>query len=366
MNHSNYLTGLTGLRAIAALGVLVSHLAGALQNYGLNPYLFGRNPEGKPANWTLAVFGVTTFFALSGFLITYLLLKEREHQTIRIKNFYIRRILRIFPLYYLYLFIAILACVLYNLPMNKEILLYYVFFAANIPYAIDKAMHLIGHYWSIGVEEQFYLFFPFLVKYSDKKVLNRTILLIFALLCLKGIAWLWFKKSGNEIPYGLLMATRFQCMLIGGVGAILYFNENQRFIDFATHPFTQIACWFIMFFILINHFHIASIIDNEIVSVVITLIIIAQVTRKNRIVNLENKICLFLGNISYGIYIIHPLVIYCYSQLIGPFQNNSILNYMITFGLVISTTILLAYLSYHFYEQRFLKLKRNYAPKIEA
>ncbi len=364
MNSSNYLTGLTGLRAIAALGVLISHLVGALQNYGLNPYLFGSTPEGKPANWTLAVFGVTIFFALSGFLITYLLLKEREQQPINIKNFYIRRVLRIFPLYYLYLFIAVLACVLYSLPMNKTILLYYVFFAANIPYAIDKAIHLIGHYWSIGVEEQFYLFFPFLVKYSDKKLLHRALFLIFALLCLKCIAWVVFKKSGNEIPYGLLMATRFQCMLVGGVGAILYYNGNQRFIQFATHSLTQISCWLVLFFIFINRFHLASIIDNEIVSVVITLIMIAQVTRKNMIFDLENKISLFLGNISYGIYIIHPLVIYSYSQWIGPFQTNSIWNYIIVFGLVLSTTILLAYLSYHFYEKRFLKLKKNYSPSI--
>jgi peptidoglycan/LPS O-acetylase OafA/YrhL len=94
-----YLPGLNGLRAIAAFGVLFSHVNLGIEAYGL--------PIRKTSD--LAGFGVTIFFALSGFLITYLLLKEKEQfNTINIKNFYVRRILRIWPLYFLFIGIGFL------------------------------------------------------------------------------------------------------------------------------------------------------------------------------------------------------------------------------------------------------------------
>lgn len=94
-NNIVYLPGLNGLRSIAALSVVISHIALSIRGFNLNIYLFGINEKGLPNGWYLGSNGVTMFFVLSGFLITYLLLLERIKAPINIKKFYIRRVLRI-------------------------------------------------------------------------------------------------------------------------------------------------------------------------------------------------------------------------------------------------------------------------------
>lgn len=111
----------------------------------------------------------------------------------------------------------------------------------------------------------------------------------------------------------------------------------------------------------INRFHIASVIDGEIVSVITVCLIMGQITKKNNIINLENPICDFIGKISYGIYVIHPILIFYFSKLIGHFKSNSIFNYLIVYILITSTTIIISYISYEFFEKKFLKLKAKYS-----
>ncbi|MAZ37152.1 MAG: hypothetical protein CL842_06855 [Crocinitomicaceae bacterium] len=95
-----YLPGLNGIRAIAAIAVVVSHITLSLDDIGLDSNIFGTYDSGKPRALDLAGYGVSMFFALSGFLITYLLWLEKEKQPIQIRKFYLRRMLRIWPLYY--------------------------------------------------------------------------------------------------------------------------------------------------------------------------------------------------------------------------------------------------------------------------
>ena len=168
INNRIYLPGLNGLRALAAISVLVSHIfQNTFGNWGL-----------KYLRLPLFTDGVTLFFVISGFLITYLLMQElSKTKTIDIPKFYVRRILRIWPIYYLYIFVVI--GVLFWVGNESDILnytlLYYVFFAANIPFLSAAGIALIVHYWSIGVEEQFYLFWPWLVKLSKNKIVIITL-----------------------------------------------------------------------------------------------------------------------------------------------------------------------------------------------
>src|SRR4051812_30029422 len=103
-----HLSGLNGIRAIAAFGVVMAHITLSLGDFHLSPILFYTIKNGKVHGWSLAGFGVSMFFALSGFLITYLLLLEKEKRPIHIRNFYVRRALRIWPLYYLYLITSLI------------------------------------------------------------------------------------------------------------------------------------------------------------------------------------------------------------------------------------------------------------------
>lgn len=356
-----YLPGLNGLRAIAALAVVISHVTLGLGEFGLDNKIFGVDLEGNAKGLDLAGYGVTIFFTLSGFLITYLLLKEKEVAKINIKNFYVRRILRIWPLYYLYFTVSLLTIYIYRHTFATSSLPYYVFLAANIPFIIGNTLPFLAHYWSLGVEEQFYLFFPQIAKLSNKKLFNISIGLILFFLLLKLFFWILYKKFDINIPYTAINVTRFHTMLIGVLGAILYYNKNTRFLKISTHKITQIISWIVIFALMLNRFHIASIIDGEIVSVVTVFLIMGQITKRNNIINLENSVCDFIGKISYGIYVVHPLLIFYFSKLLGNFNSDDVVNYLFVYALIITSTILLAYLSYEYFERRFLKQKLKYS-----
>jgi peptidoglycan/LPS O-acetylase OafA/YrhL len=356
-----YLPGLNGLRAIAAVAVLISHIALNLERFGLNSHLFGTTIDNKPRDLDLARYGVIIFFTLSGFLITFLFLKEKERGHLKIRNFYIRRILRIWPLYYLYLFAAILTLLTFGIDFNISDTLFYIFMAANIPPLIDRTVPFLLHYWSLGVEEQFYLWFPHIARKTSTQLLKTALWLIFMFLLLKVMFWLLRRKYGISLPFSAISSTCFHIMLIGAVGAVLFYHRQHTFLIIATHKLTQIVCWLCIFLISLNSFHIAFIIDGELVALISVFLITGQITQKNNVINLENKLCNFLGRISYGIYMIHPLVIIYYGNFMTQFNSSSVLNYLLVFGLIISTTIILSYISYEFYEKKFLMLKIKFA-----
>ena len=160
-------------------------------------------------------------------------------------------------------------------------------------------------------------------------------------------------------PFMVLTVIRFHAMLIGVVGAILYYNENRKFLAVATHKITQIIAWASIFLIAINKFYIFSAVNDEVVSVVALILIMGQITKRNHVINLENKVCDFVGKISYGMYIIHPLLIFFMAKLLGNLADT-ITNYILVYFMVIAATMLLAYLSYEYYEKWFLKLKKKY------
>ena len=141
-NKPIYFPGLNGLRALAALSVVIFHLTRDFGQFNLSPYIFGTLADGSPKGFAMAGYGVTIFFSLSGFLITYLLLAEKKQQEIHIKNFYFRRILRIWPLYYLYLVAVLIIIFYFGLHFNGGILLTYIFFAANVPFILENIPHV--------------------------------------------------------------------------------------------------------------------------------------------------------------------------------------------------------------------------------
>lgn len=355
-----YLPGLNGLRAIAALAVVISHISLALGSFGLNAKIFGQDYLGKARGLDMAGTGVTIFFTLSGFLITYLLLNEKTVGSINIKHFYIRRILRIWPLYYMYLFIGILTAIFYGIKIQYNLLTFYIFILANIPFIMGNMIPFVHHYWSIAVEEQFYLFFPHLAKLKTGRLLRSSIIIIILFFCFKVACWIISKKYQIDTPLLILFVNRFHIMLMGAIAAILYFNKNKLFLSIATNKITQALCWTTMLFLALNKTNFLTIIHDEFFGLVTIFIIIAQIARKNYLINLDNKFFNFIGRISYGIYIIHPLVIYYFSKLITPFKNPSFLNYLIVFFLIILTTISFAFISNEFYEKKFLKLKGKF------
>lgn len=344
-----YLRGLNGLRALAACSVILAHFCGILVEKGfLKSNYFGH----------FGGYSVTIFFTLSGFLITYLLLKELEFQAkVDIKKFYMRRILRIWPLYFFYIVLVVLA-MKFMLPST---IWYYIFIVPNIPFALHLSGHaivtipLLTHYWSVGVEEQFYAFWPWLIKYSSK--IKRSIFLFCA-------AYFGLKigLSVMNAPIfwqSILLHTRFCCLGIGAIGACLYF-ENSKIVAFSNKKVIEILAWLILMLFMMNQISVFSIVNNEIISIMVVIIIFNQINNPSPILSLENRVFDYLGKISFGLYIYNPLLISLISIFFLNDNTNGflkvILFVLITFGAI----ILVSHLSYFYFEKRFLNLKNRF------
>ncbi|WP_269686370.1 acyltransferase family protein [Flavobacterium lacustre] len=346
-----YLPGLNRLRAIAALCVILAHLSEQLVEKGL----FKRNYFGHFGGYS-----VTIFFTLSGFLITYLLLKEIEFQSkIDVKKFYIRRILRIWPLYFLFIF---LIAIVMNFKMPNTIW-YYIFILPNIPFAIHlsgKALTtipLLIHYWSLGVEEQFYAFWPWLIKFSSK--IKRTIIIFcvayFGLkICLSIL-------HAPIVWQSILLHTRFCCLGIGGVGACVYF-ENNSILAFIKNRIVEFSAWLLVILFLMNQIRVFSIVNNEIISILVVILIINQIYNPKTIIYLENRCFDYLGKISYGLYIYNPLIIYFLNfYLFDVNCKNVYIKSMLIIVTTFSLVILVSHISYFYFEKHFLKIKHRFA-----
>lgn len=355
MSKAIHFKGLNGIRAIAAVGVMLAHILGDLGQFGLKKL---------PSSLNIASLGVTMFFTLSGFLITYLLLKEKaanEKNQINISNFYIRRILRIWPLYFLYVFLCLLTYWYFSIDFEAKMLFFYFFLLANVPLIIEQTLPFIGHLWSVAVEEQFYLFWPWFSKIDTKKLLFYTLLLTFSLILLKDVSYVLSNKFALKLPLITLTTTRFYCMLIGCIAAIL-FVQKSVWIDRLTNKYVAIGAWLILFLAIINKFQISSaLIDHEIISIVTVIVILTQITEKNKIVNLDKKVLDFFGKISYGIYVYHPILIFLSIQFLGKFQKDIFINYLFVFSLIFSLTIFLSYFSFHIFENKFIKMKDKFS-----
>jgi peptidoglycan/LPS O-acetylase OafA/YrhL len=149
-------------------------------------------------------------------------------------------------------------------------------------------------------------------------------------------------------------------MLMGVVAAILYYQENKLFLQISTHKVVQVLAWIGLLLITLNKFHFASVIDGELVAVIAVILIMGQVTKRNQIINLENRACDFIGKISYGMYVIHPLLIFYVAQITGKLSNQTFLGYLFVYSIILIATIVVAYLSYTYYEKPFLKWKQKF------
>jgi peptidoglycan/LPS O-acetylase OafA/YrhL len=147
-------------------------------------------------------------------------------------------------------------------------------------------------------------------------------------------------------------------MIVGAIGAMLYSQNYQLLIKIIVNPFSQVFAWACLLLVAINRFHIASFLDNEFLSIITVVLILGQVEQKG-LLSLENRVFDFFGKISYGIYVIHPLLIFLCSKYYLNFSKENWLNYMSVYTLVFGCTILISYLSYKYFETPFLKLKEK-------
>ncbi len=362
MSKQIYLPGLNGIRAIAALIVIVFHIDQFFRYFELQS--LGYHETG------MAGYGVVLFFVLSGFLITFLLLSEKKQfNKIDLPKFYVRRILRIWPIFYAAIVItAILFIIkpsLISFPENNVLKTFalYSLFLSNVGYGMGLGITTITPLWSVGVEEQFYAFWPFLVNKS-KNILKSLVIIIIIYLIIK----LFSRFLDNKTIFRIIDTSCFDCMAIGGIGAYLYFIKSN-ILKIIYHPILQILAWIVLIVsIFYKPLHLFSIIDKEMHAIFYIIIILNISTNKKTIINLEHKILDFIGKISYGMYVFHMIVIvttsYILTKIINYHPKGSLSDYLFVYSIVIFGTIGLASLSYKHFESYFLKLKGKYAKII--
>ena len=351
-----HLPGLNGIRAIAALIVVMLHIDQFARLFGLPSLGYSRSGFGA--------YAVIVFFVLSGYLITYLLLVEKaDCGRIDIHAFYVQRILRIWPLYYLSLFTA--AILLATAAVTAErgatgTLLFYGLLLSNVGYALGYGVRMILPLWSIGVEEQFYAFWPIVIDRARSPA--RALLgILIGYLAIK----LGARFSGSNAIYNVVLTTPYGCMAIGGLMGVAARSGSPR-LRLVFAPAVQIVCWLALAFSLVSGpLHLFSVFDHELNAIVYAVIIANVSVNPRTIISLEHRGIDAVGQISYGIYMLHfpwlLLTAYLLHNRAGVALPRSPAGYGIMYATVIGGTLLLAAASYRWFERPFLRMKSRYS-----
>jgi peptidoglycan/LPS O-acetylase OafA/YrhL len=326
MNH--YLS-LDGLRAYSVLLVLLFH-ARIL---------------------SLGWMGVHIFFVLSGFLITSILIKE-INSTNYYKAFYGRRILRIFPVYYLVFVLAIILGYIQKSPLRDA--LSYVFYFQNIRLGTSNFNssfpRAFDHSWSLAVEEQFYLVFPFIVRLFFAQL--KIILGIFILI---GVAFLFIlplKYPGSDINWTNPVSN----FVFLGAGAFVATIKNKVTFIKVLLPFSVAG----ISLMLLSHYPVLLRTESGALFLIaltplILLLVCVLLTIENNFIKLifQNRIVIYTGRISYGIYIFHYPIFTIADQ------------YSISWPLKFIATFFVAAASWHLFEKKILAFKWKFDYKRE-
>jgi peptidoglycan/LPS O-acetylase OafA/YrhL len=361
-----HFSGLNSLRFFAAFFVVIGHIPLDQASAGLPHPSWG-------TFFFRGAFAVCFFFALSGFLITYLLLdEERRTGGIAIRRFYLRRICRIWPLYFgvvlcgLLVYNGLLPLLGIRYPVGYSLataLLLYGALLPNLMNSLYTVGGLLNPTWSIGIEEQFYLLWAPAVRRLRSRLpaLCWAVLAAsLALFCLNH-----YGVFGARQWKGFVGQLKFHFLAAGALCAWWLLRRREAFLRLP--PFASRVAQLVLFALLLD-FYLTSFIPwnwlgEEVLQLVLYCWLIVNVAANPRnVVPVGASAFNYLGTISYGIYMLHMFAIYATS---GLFQRTSWwhrslpLYCLAYYALVFGLTFLLAHLSYRWYEQPFLRLKER-------
>ncbi len=366
---NRYVKSLDGLRAVAVLLVMLFHF---------RIYDFGS--AGIGVGWI----GVQLFFVLSGYLITQILLEEKKKSLgFYLKKFYWRRALRIFPLYFGYLFAISAVFFITDKPYflgDKLPFLYSYTFNFTRLFPDWKHSPLYTHLWSLSVEEQFYLFWPFFIYFLSRRNLKIGVITILLFIPVFryflgqylvyssqltpeaiGEAIYWFTFShidafaiGGAIPIfdmkhtvkkpTLLLISSFLILILFGLfNALSIIPQDVHFeISSLGFPIGGMQ----------NMQHVWS---YSLLNISFAALILWLLKHQNQKNILTNPLLVSIGKVSYGMYLFHWIILSVFSKAVErlPWTVNSLLLFIVFFLIVYGVS----WCSYQLYEKRFLRLK---------
>jgi peptidoglycan/LPS O-acetylase OafA/YrhL len=330
-----YVPEIDGLRAVAFLGVLVSH------------YIYDPSWAGS--------LGVDLFFVISGFLITDILLAARLEADIdskrarRLFNFYIRRAIRLWPLLYLTIGITLLV-----FSPARASWQWHVLQISNV-----RFVHLRGfspwpfaHFWSLNVEEQYYLLWPLAVFFLPRKAIGPFL----AVLGIAGVIWLF--TTSNRIGFLILLPDNVVPIAIGGILALYGRTEALQRVLRMIGPIGLVAA------ILLLAPQVSDAVPNSTYPAVLLLTSVgfAYLVNGARGTSLgyagkllASRPFVAIGRITYGAYVIHLLVLWVFIR-IGLVNGYGLSRFLICTPVV----LVLARLSWVYFERPLNRLKAHY------
>lgn len=355
MSSIKYRPEIDGLRAIAVISVIIYHLN---------------------ENWLSGGFlGVDIFFVISGFLITGIIITEIQQNSFSFKQFYTRRIKRIYPAFItvmaLVSFIASAIFIYNDFNQLRKTIELATAFLSNFYLGLTQGYFDLSanenpvlHIWSLAVEEQYYLIFPLILilaykKFREIKVLFIiTLILFFILLTTSFIPANFYKEVLHQPNIYYLSNLRFPELLIGSLLAIYHNFSNKAKLSKQVSNILAILSTLLLFscLFLMNN-DIAFIPGVTLILPCIFTALIIHTTYQNNVIKLclSNKVIVFIGKISYSLYLYHWIFIALAYYITGEKQIN---NQSITIVTVL--TIIFSVLSYYLIEQPIRKSKLNF------
>jgi len=302
--------------------------------------------------------GVNIFFVISGFLITFLMISEEKvNGRINLFFFYLRRVLRIWPLYYLVMILGIFILPYFggffsfsgNALMNLT-------FLNNMAQAGTPSNVNIA--WSVAIEEQFYLFWPLLFILFGK---NKK-LLVFCCVILFIQASIYITEHGAQAYVSTFGNLKY--LMIGCWGAFFYTNYKDRISAsylLNTSSF-YLICFLALFLLCMQNLSIGyNFLSRNLFSVFYLYLVIYCVDKST---GKSHSVFSLLGKYTYGMYLYHPIILYSAYMIVGKmgydYNKGDFLKFIIAIVTLLAT-IGLSILSYEYFEKPILKLKNKFS-----
>ena len=398
----NNFKAIDGIRAIAVLWVIIFHIW--IFQHNTFPNILGEVAQNPLLVWiTKGDLGVDLFFVISGFLIGSILFKEyKRTKTLNFKSFYLRRFLRLFPVYFSSMIIA-----LYFLDGNGAER--WTTAWSNLIYVNNYVFKsYMGWTWSLAIEEQFYIVIPFLIVFLFPKFRKKRVL--FTILAIIPIVLTYYYSVhifNFEIPYnreifgdiwqewfwGYYMLThlRYGGLLSGVIAAYIHINHSEQVLYFFQKK-KNLSNFLILFsivsFLLISSLSLGQaapveesifyelprkvgvyyeIIHRELFSYAVVFLMMACLYSKSRIIQplntfLSASFFYPIAKISYSAYLFHVMFMEWFFPIFTEYSKNSLTTIQIVFtnGVIsIIVTILVAGIMLVFIEEPFNKLKNK-------
>lgn len=355
MSSIKYRPEIDGLRAIAVISVIIYHLN---------------------ENWLSGGFlGVDIFFVISGFLITGIIITEIQQNSFSFKQFYTRRIKRIYPAFItamaLVSFIASVIFIYNDFNQLRKTIELAIAFLSNFYLGLTQGYFDLSanenpvlHIWSLAVEEQYYLIFPLILILAYKKfreikaLFIITLILFFILLATSFIPANFYKEVLHQPNIYYLSNLRFPELLVGSLLAIYHnLSASKQASKQASNVIAILSTLLLFSCLFLMNNDIAFIPGVTLILPCIFTALIIHTTSQNNIIKLclSNKVIVFIGKISYSLYLYHWIFIALAYYITGEKQINNQ-----SIAIVTVLTIIFSVLSYYLIEQPIRKSKLNF------